>query len=296
MWMWLLPVIVIVIAGFMVYQYIAQRLLQVETLTIHPTRAQLFADELPRRVVFFSDLHNHMFGQDNKRLVEAIRAQEPDLILIPGDLLVGHRAHFEVAARLLQDLAKLGKPIYISLGNHESGTREHHPDLYEEFLQDSVHDNIHILDNRTEYIAEHVAVCGLTLPMSVYSKRGRRVSITQEDMEKITPQPRKEDFRILMAHTPYYFDTYAEYGADLVLSGHIHGGIVRFPLLGGLISPQMELFPEYDAGVYEKNGAMMVVTRGLGTHFPPIRIANRPELIVLQFKVEDPKDPCNDTV
>ena len=82
---------------------------------------------------------------------------------------------------------------------------------------------------------------------------------------------------------PYYFDTYAEYGADLVLSGHIHGGIVRFPLLGGLISPQMELFPKYDAGIYEKNGTTMIVTRGLGTHFPPIRIANRPELIVLHF-------------
>lgn len=286
MWLWILIVIGIAVAGFTVYQCVAQRLLQIEKMNVHPARASQFAEELPQKIVVFSDLHNHRFGKDNERLVAAIAAQDPDIILIPGDLLVGHRSHFEVAAKLLQKLAALGKPIYISLGNHESGTKECHPELYKEFLRDSVHDNIHILDNRCEYISEHVAVCGLTLPMEVYSKRGRRVSVSQEDMAKIKPAPKNDDFRILMAHTPYYFDAYAEYGADLVLSGHIHGGIIRFPLLGGLISPQLELFPKYDAGLYEKGSTTMIVTRGLGTHFPPIRIANRPEIIVIRLSCE----------
>ena len=66
-----------------------------------------------------------------------------------------------------------------------------------------------------------------------------------------------------------------------MFAGHVHGGIVRLPLLGGVISPQLELFPKYDAGVFEKDDTMMVVTRGLGTHFPPVRIGNRPELLVI---------------
>ena len=283
MWLWILLVIGIFLALFTVYQIIVQKLLQVNTVTVHAEKAALFAGEIPKTIVVFSDLHNHLFGNDNERLVAAIAEQNPDLILIPGDLLVGHREHFDVAAKLLQNLAALGKPIYISLGNHESGTKENHPELYEEFLRDSVHDNIHILDNRCEYISEHVAICGLTLPMTVYSKRGRRITVTAEDMERITPEPKAGDFRILLAHTPYYFDTYSEYGADVILSGHIHGGIIRLPGLGGMISPQLELFPQYDAGVFEKNGSVMVVTRGLGTHFPPVRIANRPELIVLHI-------------
>ena len=287
---WILLVIGIAAVGFVVYQYIAQRLLQVVSMTVDPVRADRFAGKLPGTIVVFSDLHNHLFGKDNEKLVNAIAEQKPDVILIPGDLLVGRREHFEVASRLLQRLAELGKPIYISLGNHESGTQQYFPELYEEFLKDTVHDNIHILDNQCEYFSENVAICGLTLPMEVYGKRGRRFAVTADDMARIVPAPKEDDFRILMAHTPYYFDTYAEYGADLVLSGHIHGGIVRLPLLGGLISPQMELFPEYDAGMYRKKDSVMVVTRGLGTHFPPIRIANRPELLVLHFPKKDAQE------
>lgn len=277
----ILLVIGILIVAFAVYQCVIQRLLQVVRLSISPPRAKDFDAVLPRKMIVFADLHNDSFGRDNEKLVAAIKAENPDIILIPGDLIIGREKHFDVAAKLLGKLDELGKPIYISLGNHESGTKEHHPELYERFLKESAGANIHILDNRTEYFAEHVAVSGFTLPFEVYGKRGRRHKVTQEELAKITPAAQSDDFRILLAHTPYYFDAYAEYGADLVFAGHVHGGIVRLPWLGGVISPQMELFPKHDSGVYEKDGTTMVVTRGLGTHFPPIRIGNRPELLVI---------------
>ena len=277
----ILLVIGILIVVFAVYQCVVQRLLQVVRVTVSPPRAKEFDRVLPRKMIVFADLHNDTFGRGNGKLIEAIKAEAPDCILIPGDLIIGREKHFDVAASLLKELDKLGKPIYISLGNHESGTKENHPDLYERFITQSAGENVHFLDNRTEYFAENVTISGFTLPFEVYGKRGRRHKVTTAEMAKITPAAGPEDFRILLAHTPYYFDSYVSYGADLVFAGHVHGGIVRLPLLGGVISPQLELFPKYDDGVFEKDDTTMVVTRGLGTHFPPVRIGNRPELLVI---------------
>lgn len=91
-------------------------------------------------------------------------------------------------------------------------------------------------------------------------------------------------YTILVAHNPEYFDDYAEWGANLVLSGHIHGGMVRLPYLGGVISPKVRLFPEYDAGLFEKNGSYMILSRGLGMHTIPVRINNRAELVEVHLK------------
>ena len=93
--------------------------------------------------------------------------------------------------------------------------------------------------------------------------------------------PDPEAFHILLAHNPVYFDTYAAWGADLTLSGHLHGGIIRIPGIGGLITPQAQLFPKYDRGLISVNGKYMVVSAGLGEHTVPIRIFNPPQLILI---------------
>ena len=92
---------------------------------------------------------------------------------------------------------------------------------------------------------------------------------------------RETKYEIMIAHDPFYFDAYAETDADLILSGHVHGGIMRLPLLGGVISPRLQLFPKYDGGKFEKNNTTMILSRGLGCHTLPIRIFNPGELICL---------------
>lgn len=87
----------------------------------------------------------------------------------------------------------------------------------------------------------------------------------------------------MIAHNPEYFPAYAEWGADLVLSGHVHGGLMRLPFLGGVIAPSMKLFPKYDGGVFEEHGSTMILSRGLGTHTLPIRIFNPGELVVIRL-------------
>ena len=92
-----------------------------------------------------------------------------------------------------------------------------------------------------------------------------------------------EEYTILLSHRPELFDIYSECEVDLVFSGHAHGGQFQFPLVGGLVAPNQGLFPEYDAGVYEKNNTCMIVSRGLGNSIIPIRIGNRPEIVVAEL-------------
>ena len=102
----------------------------------------------------------------------------------------------------------------------------------------------------------------------------------KEYLEETLGPASKEKYQILLAHNPDYFENYAQWGADLVLSGHVHGGIMRLPLLGGVISPTLLLFPKYDGGLFKKGSSAMILSRGLGTHTLPIRIFNPGELIL----------------
>ena len=102
-----------------------------------------------------------------------------------------------------------------------------------------------------------------------------------EQVTEALGAPKEGCCNVLLAHNPVYFDTYAAWGADLTLSGHLHGGIVRLPLLGGVISPQMKLFPDYTRGCHTKENHRMIVGAGLGSHTIPIRINNPPELVVI---------------
>ncbi|WP_455769208.1 metallophosphoesterase [Marinilactibacillus psychrotolerans] len=88
-------------------------------------------------------------------------------------------------------------------------------------------------------------------------------------------------FKVLLSHRPELFETYAAHGFDLVFSGHAHGGQFRLPFIGGLIAPNQGLFPEYTAGIYSKKQTRMIVSRGLGNSVIPIRINNRPELVIV---------------
>ena len=88
---------------------------------------------------------------------------------------------------------------------------------------------------------------------------------------------------ILLAHSPLYFDAYAKWGADLTLSGHFHGGTIRLPGLGGVMTPQYQFFLPWCAGIFEKQGHYMAVSRGLGTHSINIRLNNRPQLLVIRI-------------
>lgn len=239
------------------------------------------------RICFITDLHNHQFGNNNELLMETINNNKPDLILIGGDLLVGAPgASYEPALQLLRQLVRTYK-VYYSNGNHESRMKhepEKYGDAYEVYTAKAKDLGVVFLNN-DKLVFDHVkfSIEGLEIPLEYY-KKGKPLQLSQEVLTDCLGNGNKDYFQLLMAHNPNYFKEYCEWGADLVLSGHVHGGIVRLPLIGGIISTQFAFFPKYDSGVFKNGKSKMILSRGLGTHTIQFRLFNYPELCMITLK------------
>jgi predicted MPP superfamily phosphohydrolase len=241
------------------------------------------------RFVLLADLHNKDYGDHNRRVLDAIEAEHPDAILVAGDILDGLAGHsFETAVRLITDLAK-DYPVYYGLGNHEYRLkiyREEYGTMWEEYLPRISVDNVHILDNERMTIPDAgIDIAGVSLE-KYYYKRIAQTVMTDEVIDGYVGKASEEAFQILIAHNPEYFKNYTAWGADLTVSGHIHGGIIRLPFIGGLIAPRLFSFPRYSGGEYDDNGRKMIVSCGMGTHTIHVRVFNPAELGVIDIKRE----------
>lgn len=240
------------------------------------------------RALFLSDLHNRVYGKDQRRLLGAIRREKPEVILIGGDMLIGKKGSDpQAAVRLVQALAEIS-PVYYANGNHEQRMKkypEKYQDVYEKYKRTLQSAGVHFLENDSAKIKlgdMDVQITGVEIPYACYA-RFQEKELTQDELRERIGMPSGQAFQILLAHNPAYTEAYLEWGADLVLSGHYHGGIVRIPGLGGLISPGFRIFPPYSGGIYQKDGRVAVVSRGLGCHTIPVRLFNPAELIVLEI-------------
>ena len=240
------------------------------------------------RAVCITDLHNNEYGKDNQRIIREIDRFKPSVILISGDMLVSSNPSFGKAYSLLSNLSGRYRILY-GFGNHEYRYRTNYKQEYVQYISELKRCGVEILDNRHSYIYskdERICVYGITLPYKYYEKYEYRQKLKKKTIESYIGSAANEEYNILLAHTPNYFEGYAEWGADLVLSGHVHGGIIGIPFIGGFISPQYELFPKYDKGVFKLYDSTMFLSRGLGTHTIPVRVFNRPELMCITLKRE----------
>ena len=128
-----------------------------------------------------------------------------------------------------------------------------------------------------------LTITGLELDYRYFRNRYHK-NLSVEEICRLVGTRREGRFQILLAHHPKYFPAYAGWGADLTLSGHLHGGIARLPMLGGVISPDPELFPHYEHGLYESGTSKMIVSAGLGTHTVNLRVNNPAELVIVEIK------------
>lgn len=240
-----------------------------------------------KRIVFLSDLHNRMYGEENGRLLESIRDQHPDLILIGGDMLVRKDGNsYDKTVRFLEKLPGIC-PVYYANGNHEQKLKElpdKYEQSYEEYKKALSANGIHMLENASETVKLDdvpVKLSGLEIPLGAYARFGKKELSLKEITDRIGEHG--VDYQILLAHHPGYIKEYLAYGADLILSGHYHGCVVQLPGIGGVVSPNFTLFPKYSGGIYPEGEQTAVVSRGLGTHSVPLRLWNWPELIVLEL-------------
>lgn len=240
-----------------------------------------------KKIIFLSDLHNRMYGEENERLLESIRNQHPDLILIGGDMLV--RKDGNSYDKTVHFLAKLPGicPVYCANGNHEQKLKElpdKYEQSYEEYKKALTASGIHMLENASETVKLDevpVKLSGLEIPLGAYARFGKKELSLKEITDRIGEHG--DDYQILLAHHPGYMKEYLAYGADLILGGHYHGCVVQLPWIGGVISTNFTLFPKYSGGIYQEGEQTAVVSRGLGTHSVPLRLWNWPELIVLEL-------------
>lgn len=240
-----------------------------------------------KRILFLSDLHNYSYGKENQRLLQAIRRAEPDLILIGGDMIVRKNGtSYEKTVQFLQKLPEIC-PVYLANGNHEQKLKEW-PDKYiqsyEDYKEQLIKSGVVYLENETAQVRldrSVIRITGLEIPMDAYRRFGRYPLKMAELEERIGRT--NSCYQILLAHNPSYVRQYQEWGADLILCGHLHGGIVGIPGIGGVIAPDFRLFPRYSAGKYRRKEADIVVSRGLGTHSIPVRFLNPAELILLKL-------------
>lgn len=253
----------------------------------HVVKYQLYSNKIKKEhhYVILSDLHNKSYGEKNEKLLKSIDKLAPEAILIAGDILTSKPGKsYEVALDLIKNLA-LKYPIYYGMGNHETRLFLY-PEVYGDMGKNYEHDlneiQVEFLRNESRECKDNIRITGLDMKRDYY-KRFKKNPMDKEYLNNTLGAVNPEKYEILLAHNPDYFEEYADWGADLVLSGHVHGGMMRLPILGGVVSPAFKLFPKYDGGLFKQGRSTMILSRGLGMHTIPIRIFNPGELISLKL-------------
>jgi predicted MPP superfamily phosphohydrolase len=252
------------------------------------------------RIVFLSDLHCKMYGEGGTFLLEKIRELAPHLILIGGDMITAHPG--KETGKVESFIKELGKsfPMVYAFGNHELRLKiypDTYGDVWERYTKSLADAGITITENGVFSLEDTgLNVISFSAERSYY-KRMKDTAMDPSYIEETVGKPDPNAYNILLAHNPVYAESYAEYGADMTLCGHLHGGLVRIPvpvsrkkieegahIMRGVFSPKLSLFPKYDAGKFDINGRHVIISRGLGTHSIPVRVFNPGELVVIDLK------------
>ncbi len=263
------------------------------------------------RIAHISDLHNAQFGENNKYLLELLAQTQPDMIAITGDLVDSDRTDIDVAIAFARGAVEIA-PCYFIIGNNEVTIEE-----YARLESELKATGVVILHDEAIDITYHDAIIRLAgyddpyyfiyrdkLVKDAAKKAAKASGASQEELERISKvldkteeeqeeesyrrlrnlEISQEEFTILLSHRPELFEDYCKVGADIVLTGHAHGGQIRFENIGGLYAPGQGLLPQYDSGIYQEGDTYMVVSRGLGNSSFPFRINNPPEIVVVDIE------------
>ena len=259
------------------------------------------------KIIFISDYHNKVYSDKLEKLLYDIKDLKPDYIILGGDFInfskfqslqnkLGIENTYIFISRLIdicRDKADGSlKGIYFSFGNHELRLKNRFDragfkDEYNKFITFLTDNNILLLDDNSYDIDSNVSLYGLSLYEGYYNKLFTKKTTYKHIDNKILNEYFKKfddsKFNIISFHKPDYAEDLIDFGFDLVLSGHYHGGLINFPILGPIISPDLKFFPKYSKGNYIYKMKNIIVSSGLGEHFVKIRVNNRPEAVVINI-------------
>ena len=265
----ILILIIIILIPFCLYQ---NKHLVITTYTYESEK--LGADLDGYRIVQISDLHNAAFGKENKKLLETIRSCSPDIIIITGDLVDSNHTNVERAVAFVKEAVKIA-PVYYVTGNHEYWLD---PSENEQMMQGILAAGAYDLDDEAVRIKKGD---------SSFLLVGLDDQHLSDETLKNLLQEQKNELSIVLAHEPQYLQNYANAEADLVLTGHAHGGQIRLPFVGGIVAPDQGFLPEYTSGQYNNTDTEMIVSRGLGNSIIPVRLFNYPEVVCVELRCKN---------
>ena len=230
------------------------------------------------KICLFSDLHN----DTTAGLSDAVRGENPDIICIPGDITHDKNSYSPFIS-LLERLVDIA-PVYITSGNHDVWRSDYH-----DLVLCCKNKGAIFLEDESVYFEKgnsKIKICGINDPIA------RSSAATEKNLfSSLTKMQQEDIYTILLFHRANLFDFLSNSGFDLVLSGHMHGGQIRIPGIGGFVSPKTNvlsgsgiLFPNYICGEFNKNNTKMIVTRGIGNPSFIPRLYNRPELCSITLK------------
>lgn len=216
-------------------------------------------------IVQVSDLHNQFFGINQSTLLKRIKEADPDIIVITGDVVDKTHTNFAISEAFIEGAVKIA-PVYYITGNHE----------------------VWIGDKKMSSFYEKMRSLGVIFLDDTYVDMGDYIlaGIGDSSLTSFVAYPPFDDSKpvVMLAHEPQFSELYKKLGADLVLTGHYHGGQIIIPGVGGFVSPEYEIFPKMYEGCNDIDGMQLVISRGLGNSVLPVRINNYPELVVVKVR------------
>lgn len=234
------------------------------------------------KIAHISDFHNAKLKNNNADLVSMIKNAQPDIIAITGDLVDSRHTNLQISIDFVTELSKIA-PCYYVPGNHESRMEEEYNTLKNALCELGV---TILCDSKAtlEKDGQIFTLIGIEDPMFIIEKDS--VESTCEVIRgKLEPLSKEnEGYTILLSHRPEAFEEYVSAGVDLALTGHAHGGQMQIPFIGGLIAPNQGFFPKYSEGLHTEGKTNMVISRGIGNSLCPLRVNNRPEVILIELK------------
>lgn len=236
-----------------------------------------------KKILLLSDLHNKRYGDNFNNLINSVEAAKPDYIFFAGDIYSRNKMDLKPALGLMHRLKEIA-PVFYTAGNHEIENQIN----FNHFCNTLEAMGICVLRNNKTVIygknGGFINIFGLELPMKYYkNKDGGYKNLPYLNLEKMEAMIGKCDTNycnFLISHNPFFLKTYSKWGADIVFSGHCHGGIIRLPFIGGMLSPERKFFPKYTKGVYSLGNSKLVLTAGMGK----FRINNPAEIVVCTLK------------
>ena len=240
------------------------------------------------KIVQLSDFHSNGYKNTTDIIINKIENINPDIVVMTGDMVGWKIGNIEELEKLISSLS-INYPIYYINGNHEQLLEIINLKEYNEFLNKIKNLGVtYIKNNFVEIFRDGESINLYEIDIPLVDSTGLYVKEDELDNDYINnklPNIKSNKFNILLAHNPLFIDEYSSWGADLVLSGHMHGGIIRIPIIDvGVLSPEKKFFPKYDAGEFKVGDTTMIINRGIGTSSMNLRVFNKPEISVITLK------------